>query len=97
MMDLRCRFNRLAIPFAASERLLGICFDEDSAYNDDQLVEKVHGEKLLAMFYGDRISEKKNRDLLIQRGADGIIYDRIHQALQQGPNIFQLTESSAPS
>lgn len=88
-MDLRSRHNKLAVPFAASENFIGICFSEDSAFSDDNFIASVHEKNLRCLFYGDHIGEEENRRKLSERGVDGIIYDRIHQVLPVGLNVFQ--------
>lgn len=87
-MELRSRYNRLAIPFAASEGFLGLVTLEKDAYADSELVKKVHDAGLVLFLYGNDISEPKNRKLLIEQGADAVIYDRIHDALPEGKNEF---------
>nr|XP_039267512.1 glycerophosphocholine phosphodiesterase GPCPD1-like [Styela clava] len=85
-MELRSRYNRLAIPFCSSENFLGLCTGEKDAYSDPTLVEKIHNSGLKFFLYGDNICKPENREILTKQGVDGIIYDRIHNMLPETEN-----------
>lgn len=77
--DSRTWDAETAIQFAVAESLRGVCVHTESLLKEPVLIERGKTRGLWMICWGDDNSSKENVRFLMDRGADGIILDRIDE------------------
>ncbi|XP_007896469.1 glycerophosphocholine phosphodiesterase GPCPD1 isoform X2 [Callorhinchus milii] len=92
LMDLRGRTTSIAMSFAQSENLLGINVHTEDLLRNLDYIYQAKSKGLVIFCWGDDTNESNNRRILKEYGIDGLIYDKICDALMGQTSIFRVEE-----
>uniref|UniRef100_A0A674NRP6 Glycerophosphocholine phosphodiesterase 1 n=1 Tax=Takifugu rubripes TaxID=31033 RepID=A0A674NRP6_TAKRU len=92
LMDIRCQTTQIAISFAQSENILGICGHTEELLKNLAYIGDAQSKGLVVFSWGVDNNDHENRRKLREQGIDGLIYDRICEDQGEESNIFQIEE-----
>uniref|UniRef100_A0A3B5K6Y1 Glycerophosphocholine phosphodiesterase 1 n=1 Tax=Takifugu rubripes TaxID=31033 RepID=A0A3B5K6Y1_TAKRU len=81
LMDIRCQTTQIAISFAQSENILGICGHTEELLKNLAYIGDAQSKGLVVFSWGVDNNDHENRRKLREQGIDGLIYDRICECL----------------
>uniref|UniRef100_A0A674NS62 Glycerophosphocholine phosphodiesterase 1 n=1 Tax=Takifugu rubripes TaxID=31033 RepID=A0A674NS62_TAKRU len=76
LMDIRCQTTQIAISFAQSENILGICGHTEELLKNLAYIGDAQSKGLVVFSWGVDNNDHENRRKLREQGIDGLIYDR---------------------
>uniref|UniRef100_A0A674NWI7 Glycerophosphocholine phosphodiesterase 1 n=1 Tax=Takifugu rubripes TaxID=31033 RepID=A0A674NWI7_TAKRU len=77
LMDIRCQTTQIAISFAQSENILGICGHTEELLKNLAYIGDAQSKGLVVFSWGVDNNDHENRRKLREQGIDGLIYDRL--------------------